>query len=93
MRSHWVFLSLLTGAALWAQSTAPDVAPEATFRSDTRLVVLNVSVFKDGKVVKDASFLNAQARRVTGKSGDLQRGTARCSRHKAERPRQSSRVA
>ena len=53
MRSHWVFLSLLTGAALWAQSTAPDVAPEATFRSDTRLVVLNISVFKDGKVVKD----------------------------------------
>lgn len=53
MRSHWAFLSLLTGAALWAQSTAPDVAPPATFRSDTRLVVLNVSVFKDGKVVKD----------------------------------------
>jgi len=53
MRSRWVLLWTLTGVALWAQGTAPDQTPEATFRSDTRLVVLNVSVFKDGKVVKD----------------------------------------
>jgi len=53
MRSCWVFLCTLTAAAWPAQSAAPDQTPEATFRSDTRLVVLNVSVFKDGKVVKD----------------------------------------
>jgi Ca-activated chloride channel homolog len=36
--------------ALWAQ----DSAPVATFRTDSRLVVLNVSVFdKDGKILKD----------------------------------------
>ncbi len=41
-----VILSLLAGLALCAQ--------EATFRSDSRLVVLNVSVFdQQGKIVKD----------------------------------------
>src|SRR5215469_18716097 len=37
-------------AGLWAQ----DSTPVATFRSDSRLVVLNVSVFdKDGKILRD----------------------------------------
>ena len=40
--------------ALWAQSPPLNTVPEATFRSDTRLVVLNISVFDaDGRIVRD----------------------------------------
>ncbi len=43
----------LIGGGLWAQSTAPELVPETTFRTDTRLVVLNVSVFdQEGKIVR-----------------------------------------
>ncbi len=49
-----VILCALAVWALAAQSAAPAVVPETTFRSDTRLVVLNVSVFdQQGKIVKD----------------------------------------
>src|ERR1017187_2642479 len=46
MRLRCVILSTLASLVLYGQ--------EATFRSDTRLVVLNVSVFdQDGKIVRD----------------------------------------
>jgi Ca-activated chloride channel family protein len=46
MRPRYVILSTLATLVLYGQ--------EATFRTDTRLVVLNVSVFdRDGKVVRD----------------------------------------
>ena len=46
MRLNCVISSILASVALYGQ--------EATFRADTRLVVLNVSVFdKDGKMVRD----------------------------------------
>src|ERR1035437_8415483 len=46
MRLRCVILSILASLVLYGQ--------EATFRSDTRLVVLNVSVFdQDGKIVRD----------------------------------------
>jgi VWFA-related protein len=46
MRLKCVILSILASSALYAQ--------EATFRTGTRLVVLNVSVFdQNGKIVKD----------------------------------------
>jgi Ca-activated chloride channel family protein len=52
MLTRWALLSALTGAALLGQKTAADLPPETTFRTDTRLVVLNVSVFdKGGKIV------------------------------------------
>ncbi len=52
MRLQRVILSLLAiPAVLAAQALS---TPEATFRSDTRLVVLNVSVFdRESKIVKD----------------------------------------
>ena len=47
------FLSLGILAVGWAQDSAHELPPETTFRSDTRLVVLNVSVFdKDGNIVQ-----------------------------------------
>jgi len=52
---RWVLCALVS-LALWAQRPTPDdptPPPAATFRSDTRLVVLNVSVFKDGKIVNN----------------------------------------
>lgn len=43
-------LTFIAGTALWGQTA--ELPPTATFRSDTRLVVLNVSVFgKEGKIV------------------------------------------
>src|SRR5262252_7379297 len=43
----WLF-----ALCLWAQETAPEIPPQATFRTDTRLVVLNVSVFdREGNIV------------------------------------------
>jgi VWFA-related protein len=43
----------LIGGGLWAQGSAPELIPETTFRTDTRLVVLNVSVFdREGKIVR-----------------------------------------
>ncbi len=46
MLCRWVILCALTGLGLRGQ--------DVTFRSDSRLVVLNVSLFdKDGKIVKD----------------------------------------
>jgi len=48
------FVIVLTAALLLAQQAATDNAPAATFRSDTRLVVLNVSAIgPDGKIVNN----------------------------------------
>jgi VWFA-related protein len=42
----------LVALCLWAQETAPEIPPQATFRTDIRLVVLNVSVFdREGNIV------------------------------------------
>jgi VWFA-related protein len=47
------FIGLLAGLAAAAQQTTPERTPETTFRSDTQLVVLNVSVLdKSGNIVK-----------------------------------------
>ena len=48
-----VLLCVSIGAGLLAQRTAPELVPGATFRTDTRLVVLNVSVFdREGNIIK-----------------------------------------
>lgn len=45
-------VALISTALVSAQAVLPDSAPAATFRSDTRLVVLNVSAIgSDGKIV------------------------------------------
>jgi Ca-activated chloride channel family protein len=54
--SSWVALSLLVSSCLWAQNppATPPGSDEPTFRTDSRLVVLPVSVFdKGGKLVTD----------------------------------------
>jgi len=56
MRPLSSFLFLLTSSCLvWAQAPAPQPAPEEpTFRTDSRLVILPVSVLnKDGKLITD----------------------------------------
>src|SRR5579862_630360 len=54
MLPRWVFLSIAAATAIFAQDKAADLPPTTTFRSDTRLVLLNVSVFdQEGKMVKD----------------------------------------
>ncbi len=40
-------------AAAWAQSGTGEIPPQVTFRTDSRLVVLNVSIFdQEGKIVR-----------------------------------------
>ena len=54
MLARLVFCGFVVAASVpRAQEANRELPPETTFRSDTRLVVLNVSVFdKDGKIVK-----------------------------------------
>src|SRR5438128_12435122 len=52
-RHFAVCCSFLVLPMVCAQEAAREIPPETTFRTDTRLVVLNVSVFdNEGKIVK-----------------------------------------